>query len=94
MPQLSHRDALGLEFLGIFRITTLTLVRGKEHVLGAALSRIPQCMGQEISADDNLTKEETLLNAPGSIKEFYKVHKTFDLLHLAINGTFPKCVVE
>lgn len=64
------------------------------HVLGDALSRIPQFTGSESSALNNLTKKEVIFNAPGSINEIRKVDKPFNSLYLALNGTFPKCPVQ
>lgn len=93
-PQPARREARWFKFLSLLEITRQTIVKGKVHVPGDVLSRIPQFMGPGGSALNNLTKQEALFNASDSIKEIYKVDKTSGSLSLARNGTFPKCVAQ
>lgn len=71
-PQLTRKEAWRLEFIELFKINSLRLVRGKTHVLDDALSRIPQCANPDISAVNSLIKEEALLNTPSRFKENMK----------------------
>lgn len=56
--ELSCREACWLGHPGMFGITALTLVKEKFHVLGDALSRLPQYAMESNNIINNMVKEE------------------------------------
>lgn len=87
-PALSRRESRWLDFLGQFGITRLTLVKGKIHVLGDALSRAPHIATNNVETrkPTSLTIEAEL---PIGMTENYDSDQFFHTYFRALKGSFP-----
>lgn len=84
-PNLSRRESRWLEFLGQFGITKLTLVKGKNHVLGDAPSRAPQVVNSEIDVN-NVNLTSAVLSLPEDFTSNYRDDPTFADVFKALSG--------
>lgn len=90
---LSRREVRWLEFLEIFGISLLSLVKGKAHVLRDAPSRALQKISKnpEIS---NLSIHKFYLGLPASFVPTYQTNQLFGPLYWALRGNLPDDKVQ
>lgn len=84
-PELSRREARWLDFLGQFGISTLTLVKGRVHVLGDAPSRAPHS-GRTSSYLNNVCASTTSFSLVRSFGDGYLSDLTFGNIYRHLKG--------
>lgn len=84
-PDPIRRDARWLDFLGQFGITKMTLVKGKIHVLGDALSRAPHIVNNIEGQNEDCIS----LEYPPDMKNNYNFDQYFSPFFKALIGNLP-----
>lgn len=88
-PDLTRREARWLEFLSNFGISELTLQKGKVHVLGDALSRIPLPKSNSAGPARINNIHSCTLELPTNYRQELQADQTFGPIWNALEGHFP-----
>lgn len=86
--ELSRREARWLDFLSQFGITSVTLKKGRVHVLGDTLSRIPQ---DPLDRDVNINNiHQVSVEIPSEYQSPLLQDKIFGPIWKALQGNPPR----
>lgn len=91
---LSRREAGWVEFLGQFGISSMTLIKGKVHVLGDALSRAPHITKSEYSSPELSNVHVLEIELPPNITKNYETDQLFGPIYSAMRGNFPEDSIQ
>lgn len=91
-PELSRREERRLGFLGSFGINKKSLINGKVHVLGDALSRAPHITAN--NAESSLLEHTLVIDLPHGMTDAYGDDQFFSCFFQAFQGQLPNSSVQ